>query len=505
MKIHLISDIHLESGPYQIPVDLDCDVIVAAGDIGVGTEGVEWLKTLEKPVIYVLGNHEYWTKKDVPVDMHTVLKNIKDAAAGSNVHVLENESIIIDDVLFFGATFWTNLGQFNTTLIDEAHHMRDYAHIYCKGLYEDKNFLARFYRCADRYCAIEEIDDNSYRRDVQEQYVDTGKFHPFVGYLLNDTSWEIIQKKILYPETPSDASFSKTVVVTHHHPSYRSLRLDGLSESEIYPTGVAAGNGRQPNGRIYQTAAYASDLTFSNFGIGSGKPRIDAWLCGHIHRKMDYAFDGMRVICNPRGRHIKPMTEDSAKAYALFGLPISEESVQESQQRFAANPFQGDGVEFDASLLIDLRDGVTPPLRSEFAQHIPELRRLYTEIQEFAGCMKGVEGTVIKALEESIETRADEFEKCVWELEILIKKNTNSSADFSTVGLNYGTYRHQFSINDDAMAISEETNAMITAQNHVIQKLMTFCAIQDFQGAIDDTGGFLNHFRGERCTPQKKA
>ena len=55
------------------------------------------------------------------------------------------------------------------------------------------------------------------------------------------------------------------------------------------------------------------------------------------------------------------------------------------------------------------------------------------------------------------------------------------------------------------MAISEETNAMITAQNHVIQKLMTFCAIQDFQGAIDDTGGFLNHFRGERCTPQKKA
>jgi Icc-related predicted phosphoesterase len=478
MKIHLLSDIHLESGLYQIPSNLDCDVIVAAGDIGVGTEGVEWLKALGKPVIYVLGNHEYWTNRGAPVDMSVILNDIKDAAAGSNVHVLENEFIVINDVRFFGATFWTNLGRFNTTLIDESHHMRDYAHIYCKALYEDKNFLARFYQCVDRYCAIEEIHDNSYRRLVQERYIDTGRFHPFVGYLLNETSWEIIQKKILYPETQSNASFTKTVVVTHHHPSYRSLRLDGLTESEIYPTGVATGNGRQLNGRMYKTAAYASDLTFSNFGISSDKPRINAWLCGHIHQKIDYAHEGARVICNPRGRHIKPLTEDSAKAFALFGLPVSEESIQESQQRFAANPFQGDGVEFDAGLLIDLRDGVIPPLRSEIALHIPELRRLHIEIQEFASCMKGAEGTVIKALEESIEKRADEFEKCVRELEMLIKKNTNTFADFSNFGLNYETYRHHFSINDDAIAISKETNAMITVQNHVIQKLTTFFATQ---------------------------
>jgi len=36
--------------------------------------------------------------------------------------------------------------------------------------------------------------------------------------------------------------------------------------------------------------------------------------------------------------------------------------------------------------------------------------------------MKGVGRTVIKALEESIETRANEFEECVRELEVLIKK-----------------------------------------------------------------------------------
>lgn len=474
MKIHLLSDIHLESGSYQIPADLECDVIVAAGDIGVGTEGVEWLKTLEKPIIYVLGNHEYWTKKDAPVDMYAVLQNIKDATAGSNVHVLENEFIVINDIRFFCATFWTNLGKFNTTLIDEAHHMRDYAHIYCKGLYEDKNFLARFNQCIDRYCALDAIYDNSYRRHIQEHYVDTGKFHPFVGYLLNKKSWEIIQKKILYQETEPDASFSKTIVVTHHHPSYHSLRLDGLTENEMHPTGVAASNGRQPNGRMYKTAAYASDLTFSNFDFGSDTPRIDAWLCGHIHRKMDYAFDGMRVICNPRGRHMKPMTENSAKAYALFGLPISEEGIQESQQHFAVNPFDGDGIDFDADLLIDLRDGVIPSIRSQIALHIPELRRWHAEIQKFADCMKGAERTIVQALEECIETRAKAFEKCVRELVMLIKKNTNAFADFSAAGLNYEPYRHQPSINDDAVAVSEEINAMITAQNNVIQKLMAF-------------------------------
>jgi len=41
--------------------------------------------------------------------------------------------------------------------------------------------------------------------------------------------------------------------------------------------------------------------------------------------------------------------------------------------------------------------------------------------------------------------------------------------------LNDAAYRHQFSINGDAIAVSEETNAMIAAQNHVIQKLTAFC------------------------------
>ena len=59
MKIQFFSDIHLEFGEFDIPAT-DADVIVAAGDIGVGLQGIEWLKRFNRPTIYVAGNHEYY-------------------------------------------------------------------------------------------------------------------------------------------------------------------------------------------------------------------------------------------------------------------------------------------------------------------------------------------------------------------------------------------------------------------------------------------------------------
>jgi predicted phosphodiesterase len=40
----------------------NADVIVLAGDVNLGTKGIEWIKEVisDKPVIYVLGNHEYY-------------------------------------------------------------------------------------------------------------------------------------------------------------------------------------------------------------------------------------------------------------------------------------------------------------------------------------------------------------------------------------------------------------------------------------------------------------
>jgi Icc-related predicted phosphoesterase len=66
----------------------------------------------------------------------------------------------------------------------------------------------------------------------------------------------------------------KTVVVTHHGPSRRSV-------SEKY-------------GEMPLNAAFASDLEFLML-------HVDLWIHGHTHTSRDYEVAGCRVICNPMG------------------------------------------------------------------------------------------------------------------------------------------------------------------------------------------------------------
>jgi calcineurin-like phosphoesterase family protein len=73
-----------------------------------------------------------------------------------------------------------------------------------------------------------------------------------------------------------DAPFAgKTVVVTHHLPSGRSI---------------------EPTHREHKIApAYASNLELL-------VQRADLWIHGHVHWSVDYQIGRCRVICNPRGR-----------------------------------------------------------------------------------------------------------------------------------------------------------------------------------------------------------
>lgn len=98
MRIQVISDLHREFGSMEISFK-DADIVVLAGDINVGTKGIEWIKSTitDFPVIYVLGNHEYY-KGSYP----KTLNAIRDSAADTNVHVLENDAVRIGDVTFHG-------------------------------------------------------------------------------------------------------------------------------------------------------------------------------------------------------------------------------------------------------------------------------------------------------------------------------------------------------------------------------------------------------------------
>lgn len=103
MRINYFSDVHLEFGALEAP-DNDADIIVAAGDIGVSTQGIDWLKALDKPVIYVAGNHEFYTQ-----EYRQTLRLIRKQCEGSNVRFLENDSFIFQGVRFLGCTLWADL------------------------------------------------------------------------------------------------------------------------------------------------------------------------------------------------------------------------------------------------------------------------------------------------------------------------------------------------------------------------------------------------------------
>ncbi len=104
MKIQILSDIHLEFGLRKFDYS-EADLLILAGDIHIGTKGLEWIlnEVQHIPVLYVLGNHEYY-KNAYP----KLLYKLKDLASGTNVHILEKDSIEINGITFHGTTLCTD-------------------------------------------------------------------------------------------------------------------------------------------------------------------------------------------------------------------------------------------------------------------------------------------------------------------------------------------------------------------------------------------------------------
>lgn len=111
MKLHILSDLHMEIAPYKLQV-FDADVIVLAGDIGEGTNGIAWaaglLDVTDAHIIYVAGNHEFYH-----AELNDIRQKINAFCKGHHrLHYLENDEVIINNVRFLGATLWTD---FNLT------------------------------------------------------------------------------------------------------------------------------------------------------------------------------------------------------------------------------------------------------------------------------------------------------------------------------------------------------------------------------------------------------
>src|SRR4026207_2571794 len=104
MRLHILGDLHLEFGTTRIP-PTDAHVIVVTGDIPLGREGRRWARSQfpDKPVIYVLRNHEFY-RHSLP----ELTENLKRETAGSLIHLLENSVVDISGYTFLGCTLWTD-------------------------------------------------------------------------------------------------------------------------------------------------------------------------------------------------------------------------------------------------------------------------------------------------------------------------------------------------------------------------------------------------------------
>ncbi len=110
MRIITYSDLHLEFGSgWNIPTGVRGDIMVLAGDI-VTLKDYRPLERLlrnwKKPVLYVMGNHEYYTERP----MNWEEENFKAWLADTHPHVnlLRDGAVSIGGVNFFGGAMWTD-------------------------------------------------------------------------------------------------------------------------------------------------------------------------------------------------------------------------------------------------------------------------------------------------------------------------------------------------------------------------------------------------------------
>ncbi|PHS72132.1 MAG: hypothetical protein COB22_05365 [Cycloclasticus sp.] len=257
MKIHLISDIHNEIEVVKTSIPKDTDVVVLAGDIHSGTAGVEWAQNnfgTDIPIVYICGNHEFYHH-----DL-SVVEEIAEAAEGTNVRFLDNSSTVIDGVRFIGSTLWTSFDDWKDQIKINFFHnnMNDYEYIKALWFFDEDEARMAEAQKFDRVLTEDLFAKNHF------------KLRPVITYLLHKESMRFLEKAI---EEPFDG---KTVVVTHHAPSYQSV---GYYSKQAYED------------------AYASSLEYF---ICKHKPSIDVWFHGHLHRPVKYFIDGVPVVSNPR-------------------------------------------------------------------------------------------------------------------------------------------------------------------------------------------------------------
>jgi len=229
MEILVLSDLHLEFANLPPPAS-KVDVVILAGDIWTKDNGIHWARAIwpDKPIVYVAGNHEFYHTERI-----AMLETLRNSAREADVHFLENDAIVIDGVRFLGCSLWTDFELFGP----------------------DKKLGCM--------------------REGRENLNDFRLIHEGANLFTPRDAIRVFNESSAWLSSKLDEQYQgKTVVVTHHLPSIRSV-------APQYKEDVLS-------------ACFASSLDRL---LG----RSELWIHGHTHTSFDYMVEGTRVICNPRG------------------------------------------------------------------------------------------------------------------------------------------------------------------------------------------------------------
>jgi predicted phosphodiesterase len=129
VKLNILSDLHLSQGALDVPRN-DADVVILAGDIARPRDAVAWAATIDRPVLYVPGNHEFYGDS-----IEGTVGSLRALCAGTNIRVLDNDEVVLDGVRFLGTTLWTDFRLFGdgdrqaAAIAEATRFMRDFSRI----------------------------------------------------------------------------------------------------------------------------------------------------------------------------------------------------------------------------------------------------------------------------------------------------------------------------------------------------------------------------------------
>ena len=238
MKIHVLSDLHLDCSSYALRFKpckaLEFDAVVLAGDIDEDVGGIahaaDWYP--DTPILYIPGNHEYYG-----YEIHSLNRSMDEFSRDSLITVLNPGVTEIEDTVFIGCTLWTD---------------------FC--LYGDQQAnMALSARCMNDYRLIKITDDKGERTLRPE---DSLAIH--------------YQHRSFLEEQLEAYQGRKVVVITHHLPTEKSVKMSFRNDP--------------------LTTAFASSLDDL---IMRYQPAL--WIHGHSHYGVDYTIGDTRIVSNPGG------------------------------------------------------------------------------------------------------------------------------------------------------------------------------------------------------------